>query len=95
MILLCGHEHWHHVTYGRDWVQCVTGSLIEYPMKVRVMTLEADSLRISTLSTPVEAIASASIASVDAPAEWVRGRIQDREYVLQSLQKGDIYDEQN
>jgi predicted phosphodiesterase len=95
IILLCGHEHWHHVTQNHDYVQCVTASLIEYPMEVRVVTLAEDSLRISTLSVPVEAIANQSIASADAPAPWVRGRVQDREYVLQSLHRGDQDHEQN
>ena len=64
-------------------------------MEVRVVTLEEEKLRISTLSLPVEAIAKESITSVDAPALWVRGRDRDCEYVLQSLQRGYQHDEQN
>ena len=88
VLLFCGHEHWHHITQGHDWVQCVTASLIEYPLEVRVVTLDEDALNISTLSTPVEAMARQSIDALDAPALWVRGRAQDREYGLQSLTKG-------
>lgn len=95
IILLCGHEHWHHVTQNADYLQCVTASLIEYPMEVRVVTLAEDSLHISTLSVPVETIANESLATADVPASWVRGRVQDREYVLQSLHRGDQDHEQN
>ena len=85
ILQLCGHEHWHHVTQGHSYVQCVTGSLIEYPLEVRIVTLDEDTLRITTLGTPVEAIATESLATSEAPAAWVRGRLQDREYVIQSL----------
>ncbi|MHB0939541.1 MAG: metallophosphoesterase family protein [Armatimonadota bacterium] len=76
-----GHQHWHRITAGPAWTHCTTASLIEYPMEVRLVTLEGDRLQIGTLAV-AETLAASSLNG----AEWVRGRAEDRKaaYVLQT-----------
>jgi calcineurin-like phosphoesterase family protein len=80
-ILLCGHEHWHHVSVSHNWIQCVTASLIEYPMEVRVFSLDGNALRITMLAVPTGGLSEQSIA-LESPATWVYGRAQDRDTQL-------------
>jgi hypothetical protein len=75
VIALCGHEHWHHIDERYAWIHCVTAALIEYPMEVRNVIIDGDTLHISTTGACVDTIAAASVES----ATWVRGRPQDRD----------------
>jgi predicted phosphodiesterase len=70
----CGHQHWHHVTSGPAWTQCATAALIEYPLEVRMATLEGRNLRIETLPAVSDPLAQTSLNG----AGWVRGRTEDR-----------------
>ena len=74
VLILCGHQHWHHISHGRGWVQCVTASLIEYPMEVRLVTIDGQAVDVETFPGGAEQLASASLLS----AAWVRGRDEDR-----------------
>lgn len=75
-----GHQHWHQITAGTAWTHCTTAALIEFPMEVRLVTLEGDRLQINTLEV-AETLAASSLNG----AEWVRGRAEDRKtaFVLQ------------
>jgi len=75
-----GHQHWHQITAGLAWTHCTTAALIEFPMEMRLVTLEGDRLQIDTLAV-ADTLAQSSLNG----AEWVRGRAEDRRaaYVLQ------------
>jgi calcineurin-like phosphoesterase family protein len=82
-VILCGHEHWHHVTQSHRWIQVTAAAQIEYPIEARVLEVDGDALRITTFDTPVDTIASESLV---APAmDWVRGRDQDRNVEISLL----------
>jgi calcineurin-like phosphoesterase family protein len=75
-VILCGHQHWHHVTRGPGWIQCVTASLIEYPMEMRVVTVEGDAVSGRVLTAGDAETAAASLLE----ARWVEGRDTDRAF---------------
>ena len=74
VLILCGHQHWHHISEGRGWAQCVTASLIEYPMEVRLLTTDEQAVSVETLPCVDEWLALSSLID----AQWVRGREEDR-----------------
>jgi len=74
-VAFCGHQHWHHITAGSKWTHCATAALIEYPLEVRIATLESRQLRIATLPAVSEILAKVSLNG----AAWVRGRAEDRQ----------------
>ena len=74
VVVLCGHQHWHHSRDGANWVQCATGSMLEYPMEVRMVTLAGDALYVETLAAGV---ACQRRDSLDR-AKWVAGGPMDR-----------------
>jgi 3',5'-cyclic AMP phosphodiesterase CpdA len=74
--LLCftGHQHFHHLVTGGNWLHCTTASLAEYPAEYRLVTLTPDAVTIST------APAAPDIVAANPPeVTWVRGREADRE----------------
>jgi hypothetical protein len=76
-VILCGHQHWHHVINGPGWVQCVTASLIEYPMQARLVTVEGNRASSRVLAAGDPATAAVSLAE----ARWVEGREADRAFM--------------
>jgi len=80
----CGHQHWHHLVRGPNWVQSATAALIEYPMEARIVTWDG-----GRMTTRLLAIHPASaVQSLDGAA-WVGGRKEDREGTL-DWRKGDF-----
>lgn len=74
--LLCftGHQHFHHIVTGANWLHCTTGALAEYPAEFRLVTTGPDGVTIRTLPAAPE------IVAVNPPAvTWVQGRPEDRE----------------
>ncbi len=80
----CGHQHWHHLLHGPNWVQCATAALIEYPMEVRIVAWDG-----GRMTSRLLAIDPASAAQSLDGAAWVGGRNEDREGTLDWL-KGDF-----
>lgn len=76
--LFTAHLHCHLVTESPNWVQITTGSMIEYPMEVRVVEISGARLR-----THVESCVDVDLAweSFDR-GQWVVGRSRDREVQL-------------
>ena len=77
-VVLCAHEHWHHVSTSQGWLQCTNAAMVEYPMEMRLVSAETDALRISTMNTPVHDIAQQSLET----ESWVQGRPQDRDVAV-------------
>ena len=75
ILTLPGHMHWNCVTHDPLWVQCTTGGMIEFPIRLRMVTLEADSMKYEVLGVASPEILAQSLDS----AEWVRGTPQDRQ----------------
>lgn len=75
IVIFCGHMHWHCITSDPRWIQCTTGGMIEYPMELRIVSLELPALKIATLDGAARDIAAQSLLD----AEWVRGETRDRE----------------
>lgn len=73
-LLLCGHQHWHHLHDHPGAVQCTTAALAEYPMEARLLTMTPEALRVETLPAALPGIAAASLAE----ATFVAGRSADR-----------------
>ncbi len=74
IVVLCGHQHWHHIMQTPAVLHCTTASMTEYPMECRLVTIEDHSIHIQTLDTASPEVAARSL---DA-ATWVRGSEQDR-----------------
>ena len=74
VVILCGHQHWHHMSDGADWIQCTTGAMIEFPMEVRVITIADDTFYVNTLAAGAESQRQASFHR----ARWVAGWTPDR-----------------
>ena len=75
--LLCfaGHQHFHHVVTGANWLHCTTASLVEYPAEYRLVTVGADGVQIETRPAAPDIVAAALAPVVT----WVAGRDEDRE----------------
>ena len=84
VIVLCGHQHWHHTMASQRWIQCTTGAMIEYPMEFRTVAITHTALQVAVRAGTSPEIAAASLDS----AIWVRGRDYDRngELVLLTAQ---------
>ena len=76
-ILLCfaGHQHFHHITTGANWLHCTTASLVEYPAEYRLVTIGAAGVQIETRPGAPQIVAAAPAPA----ASWVAGRAEDRE----------------
>jgi len=84
-VAFCGHQHWHHIASGARWTHCATAALIEYPLEVRIVTLESRQLRIETLPAVSESLAGMSLNG----AAWVRGRAEDRQAAVRLREDDD------
>jgi predicted phosphodiesterase len=76
VVLLVGHNHYHHVMAGGRWLQIATGAIIEYPSEWRLVTLTDGSLTAEALPGGVPAVEAAP----PPRAPWVSGRPQDRAF---------------
>ncbi len=76
IVCFCGHQHWHHIMAQAGVLHCTTGSLIEYPMEGRVVTLTPQEITIETLPSASPLVAEASFDGAD----WVRGAEADRAF---------------
>jgi 3',5'-cyclic AMP phosphodiesterase CpdA len=74
VVILCGHQHWHHIMEGARWIQCTTGAMIEYPMEFRIAEISDTMLRVSVFAGTAARLAAESLDS----AKWVRGQDSDR-----------------
>jgi hypothetical protein len=74
--LLCftGHQHFHHIVTGGNWLHCTTGALAEYPAEFRAVTTGPDGITIRTLPG-----APQIVAANPPEVTWVHGRPEDRE----------------
>lgn len=73
----CGHNHYHHLMAGENWLQCVTGAMVEYPAEFRLVTIAGDNVTIVT-----HAGAPSAVAAAPAPeCPQVHGRPTDRELI--------------
>ena len=75
VVVFCGHQHWHRVMESEGWIHCTTGAMIEYPMEVRIASLEASVMRSSIVAGVADEIAAESLEA----ATWVRGQGRDRD----------------
>jgi hypothetical protein len=75
--IFCAHQHWHHILESPHWVQCTNAAMIEYPMEIRVVSVESAAMRISTVAAASREIAARSLDQ----ARWVAGEKRDRDYV--------------
>lgn len=73
-LVFAGHQHFHHITTGADWLHCTTASLAEYPAEFRIVESGPAGIHIHTLPGAPEIVAGAPVE-----AAWVHGRIGDRE----------------
>jgi hypothetical protein len=75
-LLACaGHQHFHHITAGANWLHSTTAALVEYPAEYRLVTVGADGVHIETRPA-----APGIVAAAPAPVvTWVAGRPEDRE----------------
>jgi len=73
-LVFTGHQHFHHITTGENWLHCTTASLAEYPAEFRIVTTGADGVQIRTLPGAPEVVAGAPVE-----VTWVHGRAEDRE----------------
>lgn len=69
-----GHEHWHRIVETPKHVFCTVASLIEYPMEIKLISIEGHRIRIDTPDTACQEIARASLESAD----WTKGQPRDR-----------------
>jgi 3',5'-cyclic AMP phosphodiesterase CpdA len=76
LLAFSGHQHFHHIVTGENWLHCTTASLAEYPAEYRIFTLGTQGIAIRTAPAAPEVVAA-------NPPEvtWVRGRDADRELV--------------
>jgi predicted phosphodiesterase len=77
-LVFTGHQHFHHIATGENWLHCTTASLAEYPAEFRVVTAGPDGIQIRTLPGAPEIVAGAPVE-----VTWVHGRSEDRELVWQ------------
>lgn len=75
VVCFCGHNHYHHILAGENWLQCATGAMIEYPAEFRLVTIAANSVTVSTHAGAPTAVAAAP----EPVCPSVHGRLGDRE----------------
>lgn len=79
VVCFCGHNHYHHILPGENWLQCATGAMVEYPAEFRLVTIADNSVTIST-----HAGAPSTVAAAPEPAHpQVHGRPEDCEHIWQ------------
>lgn len=76
VLFFTGHQHFHHIVTGDDWLHCTTGALAEYPAEFRIVTTGADGVTVRTLPGAPEIV-----AANPPQVTWVQGRPQDRELI--------------
>ena len=76
VVVLVGHNHYHHVLAGERWLQIATGAIIEYPSEWRLLTLADGCVTVEMCPGGVPAVEAAP----PPPAPWVSGRPQDRDF---------------
>jgi 3',5'-cyclic AMP phosphodiesterase CpdA len=75
LLAFAGHQHFHHIVTGANWLHCTTAALVEYPAEYRLVTVNAGGVRIETFPA-----APTIVAAAPAPvARWVAGRDEDRD----------------
>jgi predicted phosphodiesterase len=72
-IAFTGHQHFHHIARGDNWLHVTTAALVEYPAEYRLVTIGPDGPRITT-ACGVPGLIDANPPEVT----WVRGRADDR-----------------
>lgn len=75
IVVFSGHMHWNYVTEGPRWIQCTTSGMVEYPIELRLVTLDSTSVQYNVLGVVSPELAAESLKD----AEWVRGIPKDRE----------------
>jgi predicted MPP superfamily phosphohydrolase len=84
VVVFCGHNHYHHILTGENWLQCATGALVEYPAGFRLVTIADDVVTLSTHPG-----AQAAVDAAPAPeCPRVYGRPEDRELIWRPDRKG-------
>jgi hypothetical protein len=74
LLAFAGHQHFHHMTTGPNWLHCTTASLAEYPAEYRIIEIDPDGVLIRTIP------AAPHLIEANPPeVTWVRGREEDRE----------------
>jgi 3',5'-cyclic AMP phosphodiesterase CpdA len=77
LLCLAGHQHFHHIATGANWLHCTTAALVEYPADYRLITIGPAGVQIETRPAAPEVVAAAPPPRVT----WPAGRPQDRECV--------------
>ena len=75
IVIFSGHNHWHCITEEPLWIQCTTGGMIEYPIELRMVTLESNRMSHEVLGVASDEMIAESLAG----AEWVRDTDKDRQ----------------
>jgi 3',5'-cyclic AMP phosphodiesterase CpdA len=68
-----GHQHFHHIATGQNWLHCTTAALAEYPAEFRIVETGPAGVTIQTLPGAPDIVAGAPIETT-----WVHGRPEDR-----------------
>ncbi|MDQ3547237.1 MAG: metallophosphoesterase [Chloroflexota bacterium] len=79
-LVFAGHQHFHHITTGADWLHCTTASLAEYPAEFRIVETGPAGVHIRTVPGAPEIVAGAPV-----DVTWVHGRAEDREVSWRAL----------
>jgi hypothetical protein len=79
IVVFAGHMHWHLVTASPTWIQCTTGGMIEYPVELRMVTLEANCIRFQVMNVAASEFAKESLVEGGG---WVSGEAKDRKGAL-------------
>ena len=79
IVVFAGHMHWHCVTENADWIHCTTGGMVEYPVELRMVTLETDHIRFEVMNVVAPELAGESLVEGGG---WVRGEAKDRKGAL-------------
>ncbi len=69
-----GHQHFHHIATGANWLHCTTAALAEYPAEFRIVETGPSGVRIHTLPGAPEIVAGAPV-----DVTWVHGLPDDRD----------------
>ena len=80
-----GHQHWHRTVEHETSMHILTGSLIEYPMEARIVSLDGERLGVSILDSARPDIARESLDS----STWVAGVEGDRSRSVVLGRQGD------
>lgn len=77
-LVFSGHQHFHHIATGANWLHCTTAALAEYPAEFRVVETGPSGVRIRTLPGAPDIVAGAPVN-----VTWVHGLPGDREITWQ------------